>query len=752
MARNERAIPILNAASTWKKRCLSGDGSVFSDGQLWTKRNLAELDRCFVQNLMLGSGGFFDKLEVQLEPASPATKKLAAEMLWVMYLLVSESAMGAETKRFQIRQVWAWSGEEIPEDHPMLGDVLAKGVSHPGTAYNTHRWREFSFFITMMEEWKELSSERRARLLSHPWEYAEWLKERKQVTGRQLRHIVLFLLFPEAFERIATGSHKQLVVREFRKKWGEDTNGVDYDDWVAVDRDVLRVRERLADSLNADPQTIDFYADGIQEEWRPARRVDDGSKGITAWPDDAEAESWLRHKFGDSRVWLMATGGGGRLWRDFRETGMVAIDFQYLGDMTEYGSREAVHAAIADKDGRENPFNDSLAAWQFVREMKKGDVVIAKQGRSRIFGWGLVRGDYAYEPERSEYQHIREVEWKATGQWDLVGDQRGISSKTLTEFRQYPSWTKWALALMGGDGGEPGPGGKSEGYTHRQALKGLFLDSEEFTAILDSLGRRCNVILQGPPGVGKTFIARRLAWALIGRKEPGRIQLVQFHQSYSYEDFVQGWRPNEQGGFVLRDGVFRRFCQRAAEDPAKEPFVFVIDEINRGNLSRILGELMMLIESDKRGPAHAIPLTYSADETFYVPENVHVLGLMNTADRSLAMVDYALRRRFGFIDLAPAFGKERFTQYLLEQEVPEAIVSRINSRMGALNDAIREDRRNLGPGYEIGHSFFVPSGDEENLDETWYRAVITTEIAPLLREYWFDQPELVDNHVGRLLA
>jgi 5-methylcytosine-specific restriction enzyme B len=376
--------------------------------------------------------------------------------------------------------------------------------------------------------------------------------------------------------------------------------------------------------------------------------------------------------------------------------------------------------------------------------------VIAKQGRAQLFGWGRVTGEYTYEPDRSEYRHTRKVDWQATGDWALEGDQRGIAAKTLTEFRQYPRWTCWALRRMRSDKVfvvDRDPAGK---YTLEQALEGLFLPPEQFTSILDSLGRRKNVILQGPPGVGKSFIARRLAYALIGRKAPERVQMVQFHQSYSYEDFVQGWRPNEQGGFVLRDGVFHRFCRRAAEDTSSLPFVFVIDEINRGNLSRIFGELLMLIESDKRGADYAIPLTYSPEDVFFVPKNVHVIGLMNTADRSLALVDYALRRRFGFIDLDPAFGHDRFSDYLLAQGVPEGIVRRIDSRMKALNSAIRADRKNLGPGYEVGHSYFVPSQDEEDLDDAWYESVVSTEIAPLLREYWFDQPARVDEHLGRL--
>lgn len=286
-------------------------------------------------------------------------------------------------------------------------------------------------------------------------------------------------------------------------------------------------------------------------------------------------------------------------------------------------------------------------------------------------------------------------------------------------------------------------------YGVDSALKDAFIPAEQFTRILDLLKGHKNVILQGPPGVGKTWIAKRIAWCLVGRQESSAVEMVQFHQSYAYEDFVQGWRPTETGGFTLRDGVFCAFCKRAEEQPDTR-FVFIIDEINRGNLSRIFGELLMLVESDKRGRAHAVPLTYSSGkDRFWVPGNVHVLGMMNTADRSLALVDYALRRRFAFEGLEPAYGTDKFRGHLRQAGVDETLVDRIEENLTELNARIRDDP-DLGPGFRIGHSFFVPGDLVKEPGASWYASVVETRIAPLLREYWFDRREKADELVEML--
>ena len=283
---------------------------------------------------------------------------------------------------------------------------------------------------------------------------------------------------------------------------------------------------------------------------------------------------------------------------------------------------------------------------------------------------------------------------------------------------------------------------------------GAFLEKDQIDGILKRLRTKKAMILQGAPGVGKTFIARKLAYALMEEIDNDRLEMVQFHQSYSYDDFVRGYRPlpGQAGSFGLQNGIFYEFCQKAAQDPDLE-YVFIIDEINRGNLSLIFGELLMLIEADKRGREFAVPLVYhNLDESpFYIPSNLHLIGLMNIADRSLAMVDYALRRRFAFFTLRPQYEGEIFRQWLRDRFMPAELVDLIISRMSDLNREIREDPL-LGENYQIGHSYFCPKGDNfAQLNQAWYADIVETEIAPLLKEYWFDNPHKADEAIKQLL-
>ena len=276
-------------------------------------------------------------------------------------------------------------------------------------------------------------------------------------------------------------------------------------------------------------------------------------------------------------------------------------------------------------------------------------------------------------------------------------------------------------------------------YTRKDFLNEVFMTDKRYDHLHELLRRKKNIILSGAPGVGKTFIAERLAYSLMGVKDTSRTEMIQFHQSYSYEDFIMGYRPKENG-FELKEGIFYTFCSNANKDP-KHDYFFLIDEINRGNLSKIFGELFMLLESDKRGKK--LKLIYS-NQTFSVPNNVYIIGMMNTADRSLAMLDYALRRRFAFFEIEPGFETEGFKKY--QSSVKNAKFDRLLGCVENLNNTITNDD-SLGEGFRIGHSYFMT---EDPVTDEWLASVIEYELIPLLKEYWFDEPDKVKDWSERL--
>ena len=276
-------------------------------------------------------------------------------------------------------------------------------------------------------------------------------------------------------------------------------------------------------------------------------------------------------------------------------------------------------------------------------------------------------------------------------------------------------------------------------YTKEDFLSEVYLDEHEYDRLVSLMRNKKNVILQGAPGVGKTFAAKRLAYSIMGMKDTSRVELIQFHQSYSYEDFIMGFRPSETG-FELRTGSFYEFCKKAEEDNDRDYF-FIIDEINRGNLSKIFGELFMLLEADKRGAS--LKLLYS-DEQFCIPPNVYLLGMMNTADRSLALLDYALRRRFAFYEMEPGFESQGFREYRhsLESQEFDNLIRCVQQ----LNAEIESDE-SLGRGFRIGHSYFcgLDSVEPGRLEE-----IVEYELVPLIQEYWFDEPGKVSDWTARL--
>ena len=385
----------------------------------------------------------------------------------------------------------------------------------------------------------------------------------------------------------------------------------------------------------------------------------------------------------------------------------------------------------------------TLGLWQFAHEVCVGDVIFAKQGLKKIVGRGEVISDAFFDDARAQYKNVRRVNWTDTGVWDCPGQ---IPAKTLTDITRLTAYVRRLEALFASDLDAPLPASPPDvwpPYTPEEFLSDVYIGRDQYDTLCNLLLRKKNIILQGAPGVGKTFTARRLAYSLMEEKDASRVMMVQFHQSLSYEDFVMGYRPSE-AGFTLEEGPFYEFCDRARED-SDRPYFFVIDEINRGNLSKVFGELLMLIESDKRGAEHALRLMYR-DEQFWVPENLYIIGMMNTADRSLALIDYALRRRFAFFDMVPAFESDGFRKHQRTLASPrfDALVREVE----ALNRAISEDS-SLGPGFRIGHSYLC---SDDLVDDQFLQSVVAYEIEPLLQEYWFDHLESAAHWGDRLRA
>ena len=435
----------------------------------------------------------------------------------------------------------------------------------------------------------------------------------------------------------------------------------------------------------------------------------------------------------ETNYWIYSPGDNASMWDEFYKFGIMGIGWDDVTDLKEFSSKEEIKEYMKKVyDPSYSYKNNAHCLWQFANEIKVGDVIFVKKGMHKIIGKGIVTSDYIYDTSRSTYKHIRKVDWQNKGEWEHPGQ---AVMKTLTNISAYPDYVQKLLALFAEDISEEVSEQKEIKYplySKDDFLNEVYMDEDTYNTLTELLEAKYNVILQGAPGVGKTFAAKRLAYSIMGQKDTSRVAMVQFHQSYSYEDFIQGYRPSKDG-FELVNGAFYKFCKEAEEDNER-PYFFIIDEINRGNLSKILGELMMLIEKDKRG--EKIKLLYS-NEWFTVPQNVRIIGMMNTADRSLALMDYALRRRFAFFDFAPAFSSEGFKNYLSEKDSPK--LEKLIAAVESLNSTISTDE-SLGDGFRIGHSYFCT--DDEITDE-WLKSVVEYEVIPLIKEYWFDEPTKV---------
>ena len=442
------------------------------------------------------------------------------------------------------------------------------------------------------------------------------------------------------------------------------------------------------------------------------------------------------------KYWLYSPGRNANKWKAFSSAGVMGIGWEEMEDLSEYDTRADMQEKMQELYGADRTYiMDSLATWEFAKSIRPGDIVYAKKGMNKIVGRGVVTSDYYYdENSKDAYKHFRKVDWQHVGDWDNPGKS---PLKTLTEITLNTGFVNSLEALFVDPEDVDVPEVKRSWpvYNKEKFLSEVYIDESAYDTLVGLIRNKKNVILQGAPGVGKTYAANRLAYSIMGEKNKDRVMMVQFHQSYSYEDFIEGFRPtSDSNGFEIKKGSFYNFCKKAADDSEKDYF-FIIDEINRGNLSKIFGELFMLIEKDKRG--NSLQLLYS-DEKFYVPKNVYIIGMMNTADRSLAMLDYALRRRFAFYDMKPAFDREQFVEYRMGLD--NSKFNNLIDCVKKLNEKIKLDD-SLGEGFCIGHSYFC---DLKEASDAALSSIVEYELIPLLKEYWFDDPATVRDWAEKL--
>jgi len=533
-----------------------------------------------------------------------------------------------------------------------------------------------------------------------------------------------------------------------------------------------------------DPAAFFQLARKRYAEWRANREDAEIDEEDEDADGDVDGES-TQHA--SRPVWLIGTGSGAVEWQRFKTNSEIAICFAHVEEQVGNLSamtREQIHARLKALTGARNPKMDSLACWEFANAMREGEVVIARSGNSKLLGIGRISGPYVFDPSAKKFAHSRRVEWIDVHD-RAMPERLLLPTKTLTEMSQYPDIvdlmlgvrTPIAVSLLESQGHDTAsidaffaqlpyvttdPNDSTDAipaYSAPEVAPTLeAIDSESFAtraeleSIMAALATKRAVVLQGSPGTGKTYLAQKLAHHYAGSME--RVHRVQFHPAYSYEDFVRGIRPTG-AGFAVENGPLVRISEEARRAP-REQFVLLIDEINRGNVAKILGEALSLIEVDKRDPKHKVKLglALNGDYDFWIPPNVAILATMNTADRSIALVDYALRRRFAFIRLTPAYNRSEFKDWLLDQFSPgageslpsndqsKAVALAITETMIAINEHIVSDKA-FGDGFAIGHSFFCTYEPRHGeAPQRWANRVFEQEIGPLIEEYCVEHPSL----------
>ena len=579
----------------------------------------------------------------------------------------------------------------------------------------------WSLFLSALEYDKKKTTDNKEKV-SHYFD----IVNNKKGNGNSKTTIGLYWIAPDSFLNL--DSRNRWYIFESGKFPTEISSSLPGIDSKITAAKYFQIAETINSYFNSTEAKFKNFKELSFEAWKYSEVVNKKSRELKMV---AESSALMDDENETIRYWVYAPGEGSYMWEDFYKRGVMAIGWNEIGDLSLFKNKSEIKEAMKKIYGPNLSYqNATHATWQFANEMKVGDIIFVKKGRSQLIGRGIVTSDYFYDSEAEEYNHIRIVNWTHHGEWPYPGK---AAMKTLTDVTPYIDVVEKLKNIFDDDTSEDVEKSYSS-YTKEDFLNDVFMSEEEYERLRSVLVFKKNIILQGAPGVGKTYTAKRLAYSFIGEKNVDRVKMVQFHQSYSYEDFIMGFRPSDIG-FELRKGTFYNFCKLAELDTVNDYF-FIIDEINRGNLSKIFGELFMLLENDKRGAS--LQLVYS-DEKFSIPDNLYIIGMMNTADRSLAMLDYALRRRFAFFELKPGFETDGFKSYQLT--INNSKLNNLITCIKNLNYAIVSDET-LGEGFCIGHSYFC-NLKPESVDDQVISNIVEYELVPLLKEYWFDEPNLV---------
>jgi len=679
-----------------------GDGSLLTPGEpVWTLANLDELEQNYVDKPDTGGDGFFEKLKRQLAGTSPAVVQLFAELLILNVLPIIN--VGGPLKVKQVRSVLDMSSEPVTLPSDVEAALLGGGVFHGGQAFTSYRWAQLAYLIELARHFKSLPEQRRNEALADPLIFRDEVSAVPTGQGAQ-RQALLYLAFPHFFLPVVKTEHRTALRDAFADDYLTDPSG-------EVDIDLARIYAAITE---AEGGHVDLYAAPWSDRWQKT-----SSPGPE--PTDQVRHAWKVH---GSNV------KGQDMVPAWRSKQSVSLAASLLRPIDSDVTRDELKAFV-DEDYRSSGYAARQEKFDefytFLKRMHPDDLVVTiSQG---MVHFGTVTGPAEFTSSRDGQSNLRRsVKWFAHPcPWSEIPGDIAARLSAQGEVLDLSQHLEELLALAERRPRRPGPAAVHLPNATQELADRIHVGLDWLQDCVELLRERRQLIFYGPPGTGKTYIAQQLAWHVTDK---GNVKLVQFHPAYSYEDFFEGFRPQGgaggQIGFTLKAGPLRSLVDKAAENP-EAAYVLIIDEINRGNLPKIFGELYFLLEYRDQ----AIDLMYSSDsaEPFSLPKNIFVIGTMNTADRSIALVDTALRRRFAFLPLHPS---EQPTRGILRSWLA---ANGYDSTLADLHDEL--NARISDTDFKIGPSYFMRVKIATDTTGKALELMWRTDILPLLEEHHF---------------